>query len=43
MSLSQKYEKMSRRFSFVAPHHFKVELCCYVHIILFGKHMSELY
>ena len=41
MSLNQKYEKMAQRIFFVAPHHFKAELCRYVHIIIFGKHLSE--
>ena len=43
MSLSQKYEERVRKFSTLARHHFKAELYRYIHIVIFGKHMSELY
>ena len=42
MSLSQKYEERVRKFSFLARRHFK-ELHRYIHIFIFGKHLSELY
>ena len=43
MSLSKKYEERVSKFSFFARHHFKAELHCYIHIVIFGKHVSELY
>ena len=43
MPLSLKYEENVWKFSFLARHHFKTELCCYIHILIYGKHMSELY
>ena len=43
MSLSQKYEERVRKFSFLARHHFKAELYRYICIVIFGKHLSELY
>ena len=43
MSLSQKYEERVRKFSFLARHHFKAELYRYIYIVIFGKHLSELY
>ena len=43
MSLSQKYEQRVRKFSFLAQHHFKAELYCYIYIAIFDKHLSELY
>ena len=30
MSLSQKYEERVRNFSFIARHHFKAKLYCYI-------------
>ena len=42
MCLSQKYEKIVRKFSFLARHHFKAELYRYIYTIIFGKHLSEL-
>ena len=36
MSLSQKYEERVR-------HHLKAELYRYSYILIFGKHLSELY
>ena len=43
MSLSQKYEERVRKFSFLARHHFRAELGRYIYIIIFDKHLSELY
>ena len=43
MPLSKKYEERARKFSFLARHHFKAELYRYIYIIIFGKHLSELY
>ena len=43
MSLSKKYEERVRKFSFLVPHHFKAELYSYICIVIFGKHLSELY
>ena len=43
MPLSQKYQERVRAFSFLARHHFNAELCHYIYIIIFGKHLSELY
>ena len=43
MSLSQKYEERVREFSFLAQHHFKAELCGYIYIVIFGKHLLEIY
>ena len=43
MSLSQKYEERSQKFSFLARHRFKAESYCYIYIVIFGKHLSELY
>ena len=43
MSLSQKYKERVRKLSFLTRHHFKVELYRYVYIVIFGKHLSELY
>ena len=43
MSLGQKYEERVRKFSFLARHHFKAELYGYIYIVIFGKHLSELY
>ena len=43
MSLSQKFVERVRKFSFLARHHFKVELFRYIYIVAFGKHVSELY
>ena len=34
---------LSRKFSFLAPQYFKAELYCYVYIVIFGEHLSELY
>ena len=42
MSMSQKYEKRVLNFSFLVQLHFKAELY-YICIIVFGKHLSELY
>ena len=42
MSLSQKCEEREWKFSFLAQHHFKAELYCYVYVI-FGKYLPELY
>ena len=43
MPLSQKYKGSVWKFSFLARHHFKAELCRYLYIIIFGKHLPELY
>ena len=43
MSLSQKYEERVREFSFLAQNHFKAELCRYIYIVIFGKHLLEIY
>ena len=43
MSLSQKYEERVRKFSCLARHHFKAELYRCIYIVVFGKHLSELY
>ena len=43
MSLSQKYEERVRKFFFLARHHFKADLDGYMCIVIFGKHLSELY
>ena len=43
MSLSQKYEERVRKLSFLARHHFKAEWYGYIYIVIFGKHLSELY
>ena len=43
MSLSQKYEERVRKFSVLVRYHFKAELYSYVYIVIFGKHLSELY
>ena len=43
MSLSQKYEERVRTFPFLARRHFKAELYRYIYIVIFGKHLSELY
>ena len=37
MSLSQKYEERVQKFSFLARHHFKAELYCYIYIVTFVK------
>ena len=41
--LSQKYEQRVLKFSFYAKHHFKAELYPYISVVIFGKHLSELY
>ena len=43
MLLSQKYEERVQKFSFLIRHHFKAQLYCYIYIVIFGKHLSELY
>ena len=43
MSLSQKYEEKVPKSSFIARYHFKAELYRYIYIVIFGKHLSELY
>ena len=43
ISLSQKYEEKVRKFSFLARHHFKVELYRYIYTVVSGKHLSELH
>ena len=43
MSLSQKCEEREWKFSFLAQHHFKAELYCYVYVVIFGKYLPELY
>ena len=43
MSLSQKYEERVHKFSFLVRHDFKAELYRYIYIVIFGKHLSELY
>ena len=43
MSLNQKYEERVRKFSILARHYFKEELYCYIYIVIFRKHLSELY
>ena len=43
MLLSQKYKERVRKFSFLARHHFKAESYRFIYIVIFGKHLSELY
>ena len=43
MSSSQKYEERVQKFSFLALYHFKTELQCFIYVVVFGKHLSELY
>ena len=43
MLLSQKYAERIETFSFLAQHHFKAKLYCYIYIVIFGKHLSQLY
>ena len=43
ISLSQKYEERVQKFSFLPRHHFKAEVYRYNYIVIFGKHLSELY
>ena len=43
MSLSQKYEERAQKFPFLARNHLKAELYHYIDIVIFGKHLSELY
>ena len=43
MSLSQKYEERGRKFFFFARHHFKAELYRYMYLVIFNKHLSQLY
>ena len=43
MPLSQKYEDTVRKFSFLARCHFNAESYCCIYIVIFGKHLSELY
>ena len=43
MSLSQKYEERTRKFSFFARYHFKAKLYRYTYIVILGKYLSELY
>ena len=38
-----EYEERVRKFSFLARHHFKSELYRFIYIVIFGKHLSELY
>ena len=43
MSFGQKYEERVRKFSSLVRHHFKAELYRYIYIVIFGKHLPELY
>ena len=43
MSLSQKYEERVPKFVFLLRHYFKAELYRCIYIVIFGKHLSELY
>ena len=43
MSMSQKYEEGARKFSLLARHLFKAELYRYIYIVIFGKHLAELF
>ena len=43
MSMSQKYEGGIWKFSFLARYLFKAELYRYIYIVIFGKHLAELY
>ena len=46
MSLSQKYKESVRKFSFLTRHHIIhdiTKLYCYIYIVFFRKHLSELY
>ena len=43
MSLSQKYEERTRKFSFLARHHFKVELYRYFYIVIFDQNFIGYY
>ena len=43
MSSSQKYEERVRKFFFLARHHVKAELYHFIYIVVFGKHLFELY
>ena len=43
MSLSQKYEERLRKFFFLARHRSKADLYRHIHIVIFGKHLSQLH
>ena len=43
MLLSQKYEDRVRKFFFLIQHYFQSELCYYIYIVIFDKHLLELY
>ena len=43
MSMSQKYEGGVRKSSLLARHLFKAELYPYIYIVIFGKHLVELF
>ena len=43
MSLIPDNEGRVRKNSFLAQHVFKAELYRYIYIVIFGKHLSELY
>ena len=43
MLLSQKYKDRVRKFFFLIQHYFQSELCYYIYIVIFDKHLLELY
>ena len=43
MSMSQKFNEGVQIFSFFAHYFLKTELYRYIYIVIFGKHISELY
>ena len=43
MSMSQKFNEGVQKFSFFAHYFLKTELYRYIYIVIFGKHISELY
>ena len=41
--MSQKFKEGVPKFSFLAHYFLKAELYRYIYIVIFGKHISELY
>ena len=41
--IESKALRKSGKPTFLSQHHFKVELNRYIFIVIFGKHLSELY
>ena len=42
-SVSQKFKEGVQKFSFLAHYFLKAEPYRYIYIVIFGKHISELY